>query len=89
MININGKEYKINTNICLGTEKLVSKIMRDKDNPKNLGYMEIILKDILEPTPTTQELDRFRRSDRERIFEAFGSIMEKTDKDFKKKRSLL
>lgn len=89
MIKINGKEYDLNTDICLGTEKLISKIMRDQENPKNVIYMEYILKDILVPIPSTKEMDKFRRSDRDRIFEAFSSKMENTSKEFKKKRSLL
>lgn len=89
MIKINNKEYKLNRDIRLGTEKLIAKIMRDEENPKNVTYMEYILKDLLIPTPTTKELDIFRRSDRERIFEAFSDEVEETNKDFKKKRSLL
>lgn len=89
MIEVNGKKYKLNADICLGTEKLISKIIKDPENIKNITYMEIVLRDILIPIPTVQELDKFRRSDRERIFEAFGNMVETVSTDFKKKRSLL
>ena len=89
MIEINGKKYEINTDTRLKTEKLMSKIMVDPDNPKNINYMAHILRDILIPEPTTKELGEFRRSEREMVFDMFSKEMLKTDRDLKKKHSLL
>jgi len=89
MIEINGKKYEINTDTRLKTEKLMSKIMVDPNNPKNINYMGHILQDLLIPKPTVKELGEFRRSDRERVFELFADEMKNTDKDLKKKLSLL
>ncbi len=88
-MEINGKEYTINTDTSLGTEKLISKIMQDPENPKNIIYMEHVLRDILLPTPTTKDLNSMRRSQREAIFEEFGKEMDEINKGFKKKHSLL
>ena len=89
MIEINGKKYEINTDTRLKTEKYMSMIMAKPDNPKNIDYMGHVLKDLLIPTPSTKELGEFRRSDREKVFEMFSEEMGKTDKDLKKKLSLL
>ncbi len=89
MVKINGKDYKINTDTTLGTEKLISKIMENPENPKNIVYMESILKDILIPSPTTKEAAKFRRSERESVFELFSETMLKQQSETKKKRSLL
>lgn len=89
MIEINGKEYEINTDTKLITEKLAAKIQKDPDNPKNQVYMEHILRDLLLPTPTSGELNEMRRSQREAIFKAFADEMKKLDAETKKKRSLL
>ena len=89
MIEINGKKFNINIDTKLSTEKLVARIMQDPENPKNMGYFEFIFKDILEPTPTTKEVLNLRRSEREKIFNAFADEMELQNKEYKKKRSIL
>ncbi|KKM70230.1 hypothetical protein LCGC14_1442850 [marine sediment metagenome] len=88
MIEINGKEFKINLDIRWGTQKLMRKIQGDMENPKNDKYMEYIMKDLLIPSPSTREMMEFRRSDIENIFTIFGEEVENKDKDFKKKRSI-
>lgn len=87
MIEINGKEYKINLDIRWGTQKLMRKIQKDIMNPDNEKFLEYIIKDLLIPKPTMKEIIEFRRSDIERIFNTFGEEVEEVDKDFKKKRS--
>lgn len=89
MIEINGKKYEINTDTRLKTEKFMSRIIAKPNDPKNIDYMGHILKDILIPTPSTKDLGEFRRSDRENVFDLFTKEMQKTDKDLKKKLSLL
>lgn len=89
MIEVNEKKYEINIDTKLGTEKLMSKIMSNPDNPKNVGYMVIILRDILVPTPSNNELSDFRRSDREKVFQAFADKMNNANSDLKQKRSIL
>jgi hypothetical protein len=89
LIEINGKKYGVNIDTKLSTEKLIAKIMQDPENPKNMGYFEFIFKDILDPTPTNKEILDLRRSDREKIFNAFATEMELQNKEFKKKRSIL
>ena len=87
MVVINEKEYKINDDIRLGTEKLMGKIRNEPKNPKNPKYLEMILKDILIPSPTSSEVFYFRISDIERIFNEFDKSVNKIDSDFKKKLS--
>jgi hypothetical protein len=87
MIEINGKEYKINTDIEWGTEKLMKKVLDDPENPKNQKYLEYIITDLLVPTPTIKEMFHFRKSDILKIFKSFSEKMSETDKDFKKKLS--
>lgn len=87
MIEINGKEYKINMDLKLGTQKLIGKIMENPTNPKNQIYMEHVIRDILIPSPSKEELFHFRMSDIERVFEEFTREAKETDSDFKKKRS--
>jgi len=87
MININGKDYKINLDIRLGTEKLMRLVYANPENPKNPKYLDIVLKDLLIPSPTDKEIFNFRLSDREKIFKLFAEESSKTDADFKKKRS--
>lgn len=89
MIEVNGKKYEINIDTKLGTEKLMSKIMANSENPKNVGYMVIILKDILVPSPDNNVLAQFRRSDREKVFQAFADKMSNANSDLKQKRSIL
>lgn len=87
MIEINDKEYEINLDLKMGTESLMAKIYNDPENPKNMKYLRMVLKDLLIPTPTDSELFNFRRSDRDRVFELFAKEMEEISTDFKKKRS--
>lgn len=85
MININGKEYKINLDIKWGTEKLMRKVLNSPESPENDKYMNAVFKDILIPSPTAKEMFNFRMSDITSIFEAFGEESDDIDKDFKKK----
>jgi len=63
--------------------------MANPEDPKNIGYMEHILKDILVPTPSTKELNKFRKSSREMIFLEFSKVMEEENAESKKKLSIL
>ena len=54
MVKVNGKEYKINMDLKLGTQKLMRIIYEDPQNEKNQKYLEMVLKDILIPTPTVK-----------------------------------
>ena len=87
MIKINGKEYKINMDMKWGTQKLLQKIRDDPLNKKNMKYLELIIKDILVPTPSQNEMFNFRNSDIETIFTEFGKDSSEVNKDFKKKLS--
>jgi len=87
MIEINDKKYEINLDLKLSTETLMGKIYENPENPENMKYLRIVLKDLLIPSPTNAELFNFRRSDRDRIFEQFAKEMEEISTDFKKKRS--
>lgn len=87
MITINGKDYKINLDIKLGTEKLMRIVHKNPEHQKAEKYLEMIIKDILIPAPTNAEIFNFRMSDREKIFLQFAEEANEVDKDFKKKRS--
>lgn len=87
MININGKEYKINLDIKWGTEKIMRKVLNSPDSPENDKYMNAVFKDILIPAPTAKEMFNFRMSDIQRIFEAFSGESGDVNADFKKKLS--
>ena len=65
MININGKDYKINMDTRLGTKKLMKKISDDPSSLDNIRYIELILRDILIPIPTGKEMFNFRDSVKE------------------------
>lgn len=88
-MEINGKEYEINTDITLKTEEMIVRMLKTEDNAKVLAYMKIILKDILLPTPTNEELLSMRRSQHDMIFEEFQKAMTMEDAESKKKRSIL
>jgi len=87
MVKINGKEYGINLDIKLGTQKLIKVIMKNPSSDKVDIYMEKILLDLLIPAPTKRELFEFRQSDIKHVFESFTEESEKMDSDFKKKLS--
>lgn len=87
MIEINGKEYKINLDVKWGTQKLMRKIQKDQENPDNQKYLEYIVKDILVPPPSRKMMMEFRNSDIERIFTMFAETANNKDKEFKKKLS--
>lgn len=87
MVEINGKEYKLNLDLKLGTQKLMRKILNEPQNKENQKYLEMVLKDLLIPAPTVKELFHFRFSDVERIFNELEEDADKTDADFKKKLS--
>ena len=85
MIKINGKNYKINLDLKLGTRKMMKKIQKNPENPKNEDYLEPILKDVLLPKPTNKQLLEFKISDIEKVFNEFSVEMQKLDTEFKKK----
>lgn len=87
MVEVNGKEYKINLDMKLGTQKLMRKILDNPNDPKAQKYLEMVLKDMLIPSPTVKELFHFRFSDVERIFNNLDEDADKVDSDFKKKLS--
>lgn len=87
MININGKDFKLNLDIKWGTERLMREVLKDVENPKNDKMMATVFRDILIPAPTAKEMFNFRMSDIYRIFEAFSEESTDTDRDFKKKLS--
>ena len=87
MININGKEFKINLDLKWGTEKLVQRVMDNPQDPKVDAYMTAVFKDMLIPPPTAKEMFNFRRSDTERIFKQFAKEMKELNADLKKKHS--
>jgi len=87
MIEINGKKYKINLDVKLGTRKAMKNIHDAPDDPKNEEYVVDILKDILVPKPTNKQILEFRISDIEKAFTQFGKEMEKMDTEYKKKLS--
>lgn len=85
MIIINGKKYEINLDLKLGTRKMMKKIQKNPENPKNEDYLEPILKDVLLPKPTNKQLLEFKISDIEKVFNEFATEMEALDTEFKKK----
>lgn len=87
MIKINEKEYEINFDIKWGTQKLMGKILEDSKNPKNQRYMELVMKDLLIPSPSATDMFHFRMSDIEKVFSEYAKDTKKTDVNFKKKRS--
>jgi hypothetical protein len=87
MLEINKKEYVINTDVEWGTEKLLKKVIENPEDPKNEKYIEYIIQDILIPSPTHKEMFHFRKSDIENILKAFTAEMGEINKDFKKKLS--
>lgn len=87
MVKVNGKEYKINLDLKLGTQKLMRKILDSPQNKENQKYLEMVLKDLLIPAPTVKELFHFRFSDVERIFSKLEEDADEIDGDFKKKLS--
>ena len=87
MIEINGKKYEINMDMKWGTQRLLQKIRDDPLNTKNMKYLELIIKDILVPPPSQNEMFSFRNSDIENIFNEFGKDTTEVSRDFKKKLS--
>lgn len=86
MLEINGKEYRINMDTRWGTKKLMKKINDDIRNLDNMKYLELIIKDLLIPSPTAKEMFNFRDSDIEKIFEEFSKDNKEVNADFKQKR---
>jgi len=87
MIEVNGKEYEINLDIKLGSQKLMRKIMNNPEDKKTDIYIEMLMKDLLIPEPTSKELFNFRFSDIKKIMTKFAEESKETNSDFKKKRS--
>ena len=87
MIEINGKEYEVNTDLKWGTEQLMNRIQKDPKGQNVERYMKEIIKDLLIPKPTIKEMFNFRTSDIIKIFTEYTDNVEKTNADFKKKLS--
>lgn len=82
-MKINGKEYKINTDITFG-------IMEDSQkDPNNPDTMKRMLKEILIPKPTEKAIRGFKLSQITKIMEEFSAIQKQEQTTFKKKLSLL
>ena len=75
MVNINGKEYKINLDLKWGTEKLIKRVMDNPTHPDADKYMAAVFKDMLIPAPTSKEMFNFRRSDIKRMFEEYSGTL--------------
>jgi len=80
-IEINGKIYRINSDVKFGIMELLD------ENPEDVKVIKMIIKDILIPTPSNEDMFDFRKSDIERIFIAFSNQQEEENKTFKKKLS--
>lgn len=86
-MEINGKQYEVNTDLKFKTEKFMSFCLNNPEHPKVMSYTEVILKDMLIPSPSTAEIGEFRKSDIEKIFMEYAKIVKATDKETKKKLS--
>lgn len=89
MVMINGKKFKINNDLKWGTQMMMMKIRENPENPKNIGYMEKVFRDLLIPAPTQKEMFNFRNSDIEKILDEFSRQTEKVTAESKKKLSIL
>lgn len=83
-ITINNKEYKINTDISWGLYKRIANL---ENNPKDFIAVDEGMKQILIPTPSNQDINNFKKSDIEHIFEKFAEAEKEESIEFKKKRS--
>jgi len=84
-MEINGTEYKINTDVLLETRIMMNRMAQD---PLSLEkYMFKVLRDMLRPVPSDKEMLKFRESDIQAIFREFTEQISEIDSDFKKKLS--
>ena len=81
MININGKEYEVDTDPRLGVLEEYEK------NPANFATIRLLLSEVLIPTPLDEDMYNIRRSDIERVLDLFQEKVEKETVEIKKKRS--
>jgi len=80
-MQINGKNYKINADIEFG-------LFEDlQNNPEDMEVLKKVLKEILIPAPSDEELRKFKMSQIMKAMAAFGQAQEDLTVDFKKKRS--
>jgi len=83
-ILINGKEYQINIDVSWKTQKMLAIFEK---NPRSItpNKMEFIIKDMLIPTPSDKELNKFRKSEIDNLFMKFTELILEEDKEAKKK----
>ena len=81
-ITINGKKFIFNDDVRLGV------LMQLQKDPESMDTLFLFFKEVLVPSPTTKELDNFRQSDMERIFEKWGVLQNEKIIETKKKLSL-
>ena len=86
-MEINGKKFDINTNLKFKTEKFMNFCLNNPENPKVISYTELILRDMLIPSPTGQDIGEFRKSDIENVFMEYAKLVKEADKEAKKKLS--
>ena len=81
-ININGKDYRFNSDVRLGVLELAENL----DNI-SMKHIKIILREILTPSPNAKEYFNIRKSQLTVIMEKYGEYMEQESSEIKKKRS--
>lgn len=79
---VNGKEYTFNLDVRLGILELMDRI-----EDLQIKHLKMIVKELLRPIPTSKELFNVKRSDMNKIMEAFTEEMKKESAEFKKKLS--
>lgn len=82
-MKINGKEYRINTDITWGSYKALQKAQEISD-PKGI---EKAIKEMLSPKPTQAQFDKFKMSHIMSIVEKFAEMEAEKETELKKKLS--
>lgn len=82
-MKINGKEYKINTDITWGSYKALQKAQETND-PSGI---EKAIKEMLSPKPTQIQFDKFKMSHITGIIEKFAEMESEKESELKKKLS--
>jgi len=80
-MEINGLEYKINTNIKLGIQR------RLKENPEDFNNTMDFIKNVLIPSPSNEEIDEMGNDDVQFIIVELEKEQKKKNTEFKKKLS--
>jgi len=78
-LEINKKEYKITTDISFGT------LEDSQKNPDDTDSMKAMIKEILDPVPTDEEIRAMKMSQIMDVIKEFGRLQEEQNIDFKKK----